>query len=146
MTEGRILGVDYGEKRVGLALSDPLGLTAQPLTQMERKDDSRLAGEIGRLLAAHEVERIVVGVPLGLSGTDSPRTRRTRRFIGRLRRSVPVPVEGWDERLSTAHADQALAEMEVKPSRRAERRDMMAAQLILQSYLDRRRAAASPRP
>ncbi|OGL61531.1 MAG: hypothetical protein A3J27_10775 [Candidatus Tectomicrobia bacterium RIFCSPLOWO2_12_FULL_69_37] len=143
MSAGRILGVDYGEKRVGLALSDSLGLTAQPLAQMERSDDARLAEAIGGLLAAHEVERIVVGVPRGLSGKDSPGTRRVRRFIGRLRGGVPVPVEGWDERLSTAHADQALAEMEVKPSRRAGRRDMIAAQLILQSYLDRRRAASS---
>jgi putative Holliday junction resolvase len=143
MSEGRVLGVDYGEKRVGLALSDLLGLTAQPLSQIERQDDARLAEAIAALLEPHEIERIVVGVPLGLSGTDSPRTKRTRRFISRLRRSVPVPVHGWDERLSTAHADQALAEMEVRPSRRAERRDMMAAQLILQSYLDRRTAASS---
>ncbi|MEK6711541.1 MAG: Holliday junction resolvase RuvX [Nitrospinota bacterium] len=143
MSEGRILGVDYGEKRVGLALSDLLGLTAQPLAQIGRQGDASLAGEIGRLIEAHGVERVVVGVPRALSGRDSPGTRRVRRFIGRLRQSVPVPVEGWDERLSTAHADQALAEMEVRPSRRAERRDMMAAQLILQSYLDRR--AASPR-
>ncbi|MBI3126334.1 MAG: Holliday junction resolvase RuvX [Candidatus Tectomicrobia bacterium] len=143
MSQGRILGVDYGERRVGLALSDPLGLTAQPLAQVERRDDAGLAGAIGLLLEPHEVERVVVGVPLGLSGADSAQTKRTRRFIALLRRSLPVPVQGWDERLSTAHADQALAEMQVKPSRRAERRDMMAAQLILQGYLDRRRAAAS---
>jgi len=139
MSEGRILGVDYGEKRVGLALSDPLGLTAQPLQLLDRETDAQLAGNIQALVQKHEVERVIVGLPVGMSGEESSRAKRTRKFITLLRRRVPVPVEKWDERLSTAEADRTLREAQVRPSRRRGRRDVIAAQLILQGYLDRNR-------
>jgi len=139
MSAGRILGVDYGERRVGLALSDPLGLTAQPLAQIDRGNDAQLTEAIGEIIQEHDVERVVVGMPVGLSGGDTARARRTRRLIAHLRRRLGLPVEAWDERLSTAEADRTLIETNVRPGRRGRRRDLIAAQLILQGYLDRRR-------
>ncbi len=141
----RIMALDYGEKMVGLALSDPLGITAQPLETIRRETDAQVASEIEGLAKAHEVERIIVGLPLNLSGGDSPQTKRTRRFISRLRKLLDIKVEACDERLSSSDAERALVEMDVRRSRRKERRDTIAAQLILQGYLDLK-SAARPRP
>ncbi len=142
----RIMGLDYGEKRVGLALSDPLGITAQPLVYIERESDAQVASEIEGLVDAHEVERLIVGLPLSLSGNDSPQTKRIRRFISRLRKKLEVKVEAWDERLSTAEAERTLLEMDVRRNRRKERRDIIAAQLILQGYLDLKGSSKGPHP
>jgi putative Holliday junction resolvase len=140
----RIMGVDCGEKRVGLALSDPLGITAQPLSYIERKTDAQVAGEIEELIKIYEVERLVVGLPLSMSGGDTPQTKRVRRFISRLRKMLDIKVEALDERLSTAEAERALIDMDVRRDRRKERRDIVAAQLILQGYLDTK--SISPLP
>jgi putative Holliday junction resolvase len=137
------MGVDYGEKRVGLALSDPLGITAQPLECIERENDAQVAGELERLIQTHDIERVVVGLPVNLSGKDSPQTKRARRFISRLRKNLGVKIEAWDERLSSAEAERALIDMDVRRSRRKERRDIVAAQLILQGYLDTKGPAKS---
>lgn len=137
------MGVDYGEKRVGLALSDPLGITAQPLKCIERENDAQVAGELERLIQTHGIERVVVGLPVNLSGKDSPQTKRARRFISRLRKNLGVKIEAWDERLSSAEAERALIDMDVRRSRRKERRDIVAAQLILQGYLDTKGPAKS---
>ena len=130
------MGVDYGGRRVGLALSDPLGITAQPLECIVRENDAQVAGELERLIQTHDIERVVVGLPVNLSGNDSPQTKRTRRFISRLRKNLGVKIETWDERLSSDEAERALIDMDVRRSRRNERRDIVAAQLILQGYLD----------
>ncbi len=145
MNGGRILGLDYGEKRVGLALSDPLGITAQPLSLLDRENDPKVIGEIEKLIGPHEVELVLVGLPISLSGKDSPQTKRTRRFISKLRKRLSVKVIHWDERLSTAEADRALRDMEVRPRERKKRRDVVAAQLILQGYLDQRSARLESR-
>ncbi len=145
MTEERVLGVDYGEKWVGLSLSDPLGFTAQPLVSLPRKNDGQIASELENIAREHEVKRLVVGLPLKLSGADSARTRRTRLFIKHLRRHLKMPVEKWDERLSTTEAERALRDMALSSQRRKAMRDVTAAQIILQGYLDRRRIE-SPEP
>ncbi|MDA0999646.1 MAG: Holliday junction resolvase RuvX [bacterium] len=136
MTDGRTLGVDFGESRVGTALSDPLGMMAQPFELIERESDAQVADEIDRIVRAHEVTRVVVGVPISLSGRDSPQTRRTRNFIRRLRKRLEVKVDTWDERLSTEEADRAMREMGFSPKKQKEKRDIIAAQLILQGYMD----------
>lgn len=144
MTDGRVLGVDFGESRVGTALSDPLGLMAQPLELIERKSDAQVADEIDRLVRAHGAVLVVVGVPISLSGKDSPQTRRTRNFIRRLRKRLEVKVDTWDERLSTEEADRAMREMGMSPQKQKEKRDIIAAHLILQGYMDwRQRRSAS---
>lgn len=142
----RIMGVDCGEKRVGLALSDPLGFTAQPLGYIERNTDAQVAGEIKDLIETHEVERLIVGLPLSMSGGDTPQTKRVRRFISRLRKMLDIKVEAQDERLSTAEAERALIDMDMRRNRRKERRDIVAAQLILQGYLDTKSISGSPLP
>lgn len=140
----RIMGVDCGEKRVGLALSDPLGITAQPLSYINRDTDAQVAGEIEELIETHEVKRLVVGLPLSMSGGDTPQTKRVRRFISRLRKMLDIKVEALDERLSTAEAERALIDMDMRRNRRKERRDIVAAQLILQGYLDTKRISPLP--
>lgn len=146
MTDSRTLGVDFGESRVGTALSDPLGVMTQPLELIERESDAQVAEEIHRLVEAHGVSRVVVGVPLALSGKDSPQTRRTRNFIRRLRKRLEVKVETWDERLTTEEADRVMREMEMPPKKRKERRDIIAAQLILQGYMDWRQGQSARLP
>ncbi len=145
MNGGRVLGLDYGEKRIGLALSDLLGITAQPLCLLQRETDPGVIEEIGKLIEPNEVALVVVGLPVNLSGEDSPQTKRTRRFISKLRKNLSVKIIPWDERLSTSEADRALRDMEVKPSKRKNLRDIIAAQLILQGYLDQQGSRLEPR-
>lgn len=142
----RILGIDYGEKRVGLALSDPLGITAQPLECIGRENDAQVAGEIERLIQIHNIKQVVVGMPIHLSGKDSSQTKRIRRFILKLRKILGTKIEAWDERMSSAEAERALIDMDVRRSRRKEIRDIMAAQFILQGYLDTKGPAKAPLP
>ena len=130
----RVLGVDVGQVRVGLALSDPLGITAQPLEVIERRRVDPFA-RIAALVAEREVELVVVGRPLRLDGTTGPAVEAVDAFIAELGRHLEVPIETWDERLSTAEAQRLMIG---GGARRAERRqsiDKVAAAIILQSYL-----------
>ena len=140
MNHPRILGMDFGEKRVGLAISDSLGLTSQPLGLIERQSDAQLLDEVSGIICEHHVHLLVVGHPVGLSNRDTSMAKRTRRFVKFLRNNLEIPVEKWDERLSTTQADRVLNEMETKPSRKMKKRDVIAAQLILQAYLDHQNA------
>ncbi len=136
MSRPRVLGMDFGERRVGLAISDALGLTSQPLGLIERRSDEQVAEEMRDIIRERGVRLLVVGHPLGLSGKDTARAKRTRRFIKFLRERLDVSVTKWDERLSTTQAERVLNETHTKPARKAEKRDVLAAQLILQAYLD----------
>jgi putative holliday junction resolvase len=128
---GRILGLDVGARRIGIALSDPLGFTAQGLATLQRRNRRYDFGELRKLLAKHEVCEIVVGNPLRMSGQS-----------GQLKQAFSLPVHLWDERLSTAEAHRLLDETGIRDSRRKEVIDKMAAVLILQSFLDARAARA----
>jgi putative Holliday junction resolvase len=132
----RILGLDLGQRRVGVALSDPGGRIAQPLEQFEPRGRRDLVQAVARLLEEHGAERILVGLPTRLDGTAGEQVRRTEAVIEALREELSVPVAVWDERFSTRQADRAMREAGLKPSRRKARRDMVAATLILQAYLD----------
>ncbi len=129
--------MDFGEKRVGLAISDSLGLTSQPLGLIERRSDAQLLDEMSGIIRERGVGLLVVGHPIGLSNQDTSRAKRTRKLINFLRNNLEIPVEKWDERLSTTQADRVMNETEVKRSRKMKKRDVIAAQLILQAYLDR---------
>ena len=128
--------MDFGEKRVGLAISDSLGLTSQPLGLIERRSDEQLLYELMGIIRERDVHLLVVGHPVGMSNRDTSRTKRTRRLLKFFRENLDIPVEKWDERLSTTQADRILNEMGTKPSRKKKKRDVIAAQLILQAYLD----------
>lgn len=140
MTESsRILALDFGERRIGVAVSDATATVAQPLTVLTRASlDSDLAA-IGRLVAEYEVSEVVVGYPRALRGEVGRQARLVDAFMAELRKRVAVPVRRWDERLTTSAAARFLLEAGVRRQRRREVADKIAAALILQSFLDRRR-------
>ena len=131
----RVLGIDYGTKRVGVAISDPLGMTAQPLEVISA---SAARTEIARLAADYDVERIVVGLPVGLSGTEGPAAAAARAFAEELRESSGIAVEMVDERFSTSTAERTMKQAGVAGRRRRHLVDKVAATVILQDFLDRR--------
>jgi len=136
---GRLLGLDLGEARIGLALSDPLGLTAQPFETLERVGARRDLQRLVELIRERGVTTVVVGLPLRLSGEEGPAAKSARSFARRLAgRLEGVDVELWDERLTTALAERTMISGRVRRARRRERVDTVAAALILQSYLDAR--------
>lgn len=135
----RILGLDYGEARIGVALCDELEIAAHPLPNVERDGEEfeRLAG----LCAENDVELVVVGLPLQMDGSEGPASRKVRGFAKDLRRYLDVPaVELVDERLTSAQAHKVLSMMGAGGRRRRRDVDGMAAQIILQRFLDRRAA------
>ena len=132
----RILGVDFGHKRVGLAISDETGTIAQPLDYLDGGSDEKVGRAILETATQRGVGKIVVGVPLRMNGQASQQTERTLRFLDALHRFTSLPVERWDERLTTAQAERALLEGNVRRKDRKEKIDAIAAQLMLQSYLD----------
>jgi putative Holliday junction resolvase len=138
--EPRVMGLDYGERRIGIALSDPLGLTAQPLTTLQRVSLEKDLGTLADLLGRHQVRRVVIGLPLSLKGEKGERARAAEGFGRRLEHRTGVPVESWDERLTSVQAERALLEGDVSRRRRREVIDRTAAVFILQSWLDARGA------
>ena len=132
----RILGLDYGEKRIGVALCDELGLTAQPVTTIIRKSWRRDVEAIATLIRTYDVEKIVIGFPLRLDGTEGIQCEKVVRFARRLEAALNIPVIRWDETLSTKEAEEILARSGVPPRKRRDVVDRLAASLILQSYLD----------
>lgn len=131
----RILALDLGDRRVGVALSDPLGLTAQGLPTLERRSRKALIEAVRTLVERHGVERIVVGLPMNMDGTMGPRAREALAFAEKLGEAVGVAVDTWDERLTTVAAERALTEGRVAKSKRRGLVDRIAAQLILEGYL-----------
>ena len=135
----RILGLDYGSVTVGVAVSDPLGITAQGVETITRPAENKLRrtlARIGELAEAYQAEKIVLGFPKNMNNTVGERGERTLEFQKQLERRTGLPVLLWDERLTTAAADRALMEAGVRRENRKEVIDQMAAVLILQSYLD----------
>jgi putative Holliday junction resolvase len=143
--ELRILGVDIGEKRTGFALSDPLGITAQPLPTVQGLSEEQLIKNILDIAIEKEVQEIVIGLPRNMNGTIGKAGSRTMEFVKKLKAQTDCPVTTEDERLTTMMADRALAALGEKPRARKKKLDRMAAQLILQTYLDRKRAAEGGR-
>lgn len=138
----RVLALDVGDRRIGVALSDPTGLLATPLTTVTRRNDDADFDEVLRLMAENEVGEIVVGMPLTLSGRKGPQAARVTAFADALGRKTEVPVFFVDERYSTVQAERSLRESGVEPSRERARVDAAAAAVILQSYLDSQRGEA----
>lgn len=135
----RILCLDPGEKRIGCAVSDPLGITAQGIGFIARGDDSETSLRVREIAAQHAVERIVVGLPVSLNGEEGESARVVRDFSKMLESALGIPVTLWDERLSSAEAEKYLREAGLSRRKRAGKIDGLAAQIILQSYLDSKR-------
>jgi putative Holliday junction resolvase len=138
----RILALDLGERRTGVALSDSLGWLATPLTVLKSSGREAELAAIVELVQSHRVEQVVVGYPRSLDGSVGPQAQRVDKFVAQLRNHLPeVPVILWDERLSTAQAERLVHETGRRVQR--ERIDAAAAAVILQSYLDAQRNLAS---
>lgn len=134
----RIIGIDFGVKRIGVAMSDPLGITAQPLCVLERASNAVNVAQIEDLVRKNEVARIVVGLPLNMDGTDGNLMKEVKSFAAALETQIGVPVEMYDERLTTMQAERMLTEeADMSREKRKQVRDKVAASLILRSYLER---------
>lgn len=135
----RILALDFGSKRIGVATSDELLLTAQGRETIRRTTPDQDISKIVSLVEGGGVIEVVVGLPVNMNGTHSASTREALDFAVRLEKALNVPVRTWDERLTSALAERALLEADTSRARRRELSDRLAAQLILQSYLDSRK-------
>jgi len=136
------MGLDVGDKRIGVALSDPEGVLASELTTISSKGEEADLEAILKLVRQHGVERIVVGLPLSMDGSIGQQAEKVLAFSRLLAQRMNIPVDHWDERLSTVAANRAMVEAGVKPAKRKARRDSLAAVIILQTYLDRHRLSS----
>jgi len=136
----RFLGIDYGQKRVGLALSDEAAIIAMPLEVLTVQHPNQAVAAVCRVCQEREVAGIVIGLPLNMNGSQGPSAEAAKAFGERLRSQRALPVEFWDERLSSQQAERVLIDADVRRSKRKTVIDMLAAQTILQSWLDRRQA------
>ncbi|HET8666701.1 MAG TPA: Holliday junction resolvase RuvX [Terriglobales bacterium] len=136
---GRLLGMDVGLRRIGLAVSDPLGITAQGIRTLQRRNKRTDLGELERIISDYGVVEIVVGYPLRLSGSASAQTAKVTEFAEELRKKFGLPIHLWDERLTSAEANRLLRETDMSIRRRAEVVDQMAAVLILQAFMENRK-------
>jgi putative Holliday junction resolvase len=138
----RTLGLDVGTKTIGVAVSDGLGLTAQAVTTIRRTNLRADLAALSELAREHEATRLVVGLPLNMDGSEGPRAEASRKFADDAGQALSLPVEFWDERLSTVAAERTLLEADLSRARRRQVIDQVAAQFILQGWLDAQRPAA----
>ena len=136
---GRILALDVGEKRIGVAVSDETATLARPLTTITRASKREDFGRIARLAVEQGAERIVAGYPRSLSGAEGPQAQRVRRYVEALARGLSVPVEMWDERYTTVVASERLRDARPRQRRDRGQLDAAAAAVLLQDYIDARR-------
>jgi putative Holliday junction resolvase len=134
----RVLGLDVGAKRIGLAISDPLGITAQGLETLHRQNKRSDFAQMEQVIRDYQVAEIVIGLPLRMTGGEGIQAEKMQAFADEIRRRFRLPVHLWDERLSSAQANRLLRETDMSIKRRGEVVDQMAAVLILQSWMDAR--------
>jgi putative Holliday junction resolvase len=135
----RILAVDYGEKRIGLAVSDELGITASPLMTLVRRSDDETVRQIAQLASKLRVTQIVVGLPRRTDAQEGEMERKVKAFAEKLRQAISVPVVLFDERFTTRIAEQVLLEADLSRRKRKQVRDRLAAVILLQSFLEAQR-------
>ena len=131
----RILAVDYGERRTGIAISDELGITAQGLKTIEVKDESEILSLVARIVSDKKAEKIVVGLPLNMDSSESEKCIKVREFGALLAEKTNIPVVFWDERLTSVQAKRVMRELNKKTYRNKQMVDTISATLILQEYL-----------
>ena len=135
----RHLGIDYGRVRMGLSISDPTGSLAQPLTILKNRPG--VVEEIKELILSHQVEKIVIGLPLNMDGEEGEMVQEAREFASKLQETTGLPVDTMDERLTSWEAHSIMKEAGLNRKKRSKLADKVAATLILQRYLDRQRDA-----
>ncbi|MBI2886256.1 MAG: Holliday junction resolvase RuvX [Chloroflexi bacterium] len=140
----RILALDVGEKRIGVAVSDPTETIAGTLTVLQRSKLAADLAAIARLVEAEAAEEVLVGLPITLEGEIGPQAQATLAFVEALRTALAAPVRTWDERFTTAQAQEILRSLGVRGKRQRRRIDATAAAVLLQGYLDSRRAGSLP--
>ncbi len=133
----RTLGIDYGEKRIGLAISDPLGLSAQGLPTIERINGEDFLKKLADIIKEKGVSKIIVGLPKNMNNTIGEKAEEVLEFVEVLKSSFNLPVLTVDERLTTVRAHKAMSETKMSIKKKQKRVDMISAQFILQSYLDK---------
>lgn len=133
----RILGLDVGNKTIGVALSDPLGITAQGITTIRRKGEKKDIEELKIICDKYDVEVIVCGLPKNMNGTLGPQSEKVLKFCETIEEFINLPIKMWDERLTTVAANRAMLEGDLSRAKRKKIVDKMAATYILQGYLDR---------
>jgi putative Holliday junction resolvase len=136
---GAVMGLDFGEKTIGVAVSDRLRSVASPLETVRRTKFTADAARLLEIAGAREIAGVLIGLPLNMDGSEGPRCQSTRAFARNLERLTPLPIGFWDERLSTVAAERALLEADTSRKRRGEVIDHVAAGVILQGALDRLR-------
>nr|WP_330360083.1 Holliday junction resolvase RuvX [Terrisporobacter glycolicus] len=139
MLDGRIMGLDIGDKTIGVAVSDIMGLTAQGVTTIKRVGKKKDIEEIKRIISEKQVNKIVSGLPKNMNGTVGSQGEKVQKFCELLKEETNLPIEFWDERLSTVAAERSLIEGNVRRENRKKVIDMLAAVIILQGYLDLQR-------
>jgi putative holliday junction resolvase len=132
----RVLVIDHGTKRMGIALSDSLGIIAQPLEFIPAEPFPAFLDRLQQLLRTHEVSQIVVGLPRNMDGSFGPAAQKVQEFVAALKQATTIPVRTWDERLTSSQANRIMVEAGVRRQNRKEKVDKTAAAILLQSYLD----------
>lgn len=136
---GCVLGLDYGRRRIGVAVSDDLGLTAQPVETWSNLKWEQVVENICTKIKDRSIERVVVGLPLNLRGQKGHLALEVERFVSKLKQHISVPIILWDERLTSVQSKRILHTLHKKPSQNKERIDLIASVLLLQNYLDYQR-------
>ena len=132
----RIIGLDIGEKTIGIAICDPLGYTAQGITTIRRKGKKSDIEELKKLCSEYQVEEIIAGLPKNMNGTLGPQSEKIIKFCDFIKENIDLPLQYWDERLTTVAANRAMLEADMSRSKRKKIVDKVAATYILQGYLD----------
>jgi putative Holliday junction resolvase len=134
---GRILGIDYGTKRIGLAVSDPMQILATPYKTLPNTNQKKVLSELVNIIQEKDVSAIIVGMPYHMNGRSGDKVNRVRKFIKHLNDMVNIQIITWDERWSTTSAHKSLLERQKSPSKERHIIDQIAASFILQNFLDR---------
>jgi putative Holliday junction resolvase len=146
MSSGRILGLDIGGERIGLAISDEMGILASPLGMIRRgKDVAQVERELARYVAEYAPVKFVAGLPVGLSGREGPQAKSVREYTEALVATFGLPLEYWDERLTTSIAERSMKGAGMRRRDRRDKVDAVAASVILQGYLEHLRWQRQPR-
>ena len=138
----RILGIDYGDRSIGLALSDKLLITAQAIGRYEIKNRKKDAQYFRDLVKQNQVSKIVIGLPLRMDGSEGPRAEKTREFARWMEKTLGIPIVFWDERLTTKQALQVLHDQKMDGRKKKKLKDQVAATIILSDYLESEREAS----